>query len=106
MKRLFSLLALLTFTTGLLSPLAALAQAATGQLKDFEITAPTEVNINEAFNVTIKAVGEDGNKLSTYEGMVYIETNKALADVVFPTIDGEAGYKFGLSDQGEHEIQK
>jgi len=66
MKRLFSSLTLIALFASNLSPLT-LAQAAPSELKDFQITAPTEVIINEAFDVKITALDAAGKKLEKYE---------------------------------------
>jgi hypothetical protein len=66
MKRFFSLCFLLIFSSAqLLIPFVFAAEEP--QLKSFEIVAPTEVNINEGFDITITALGEDGKKLTKYE---------------------------------------
>lgn len=104
MNRLLSLLTatILIFTQ--LSPFVIYAQTATTALKDFEITVATEVNINEAFDMTVKAVDAAGKKLDKYEGTIFFDTNNNTADVVLPFENGE--YKFTLSDQGEHTFSK
>lgn len=80
------------------------------RIKDLKIDAPTEVNVNEAFNVTITAIGEDDKVLTKYEGNVVFETVTNEANFTFPkstnTDDGDWGYQFQLSDQGVHTIEK
>lgn len=104
MNRLLSLLTatILFFTQ--LSPFVLYAQTTTAELKDFEITVPEEVNINEAFDMKVRAIDAAGKKLDKYEGTIFFDTNNNTADVVLPYEDGE--YKFTLSDQGEHTFQK
>ncbi len=38
--------------------------------------------------------------------MIYIETAANLQDVIFPMYDGESGYKFIATDNGEHTFKK
>lgn len=104
MNRLLSFLALTTFFFAPLSPLVTYAQTTATELKNFEITAPTEVIVNEAFDMTVKAVDAGGKKLDKYEGTIFFDTNNNPADVVLPFEDGE--YQFTLNDQGEHTFQK
>lgn len=104
MNRLLSSLTLVAFFFAQLFPIVSLAQTTAGTIKDFEIVAPTEVIVNEAFDVTVKALDESGKKLDKYEGTIFFDTNQNPADVTLPFEDGE--YQFTLSDQGEHTFQK
>jgi hypothetical protein len=103
MNRLFSSLTLIALFVSQFTPFVAFAQAAT-DLKDFTITAPTEVIVNEAFDITVEAVDGAGKKLDKYEGTIFFDTNNNPADVVLPFEDGE--YQFTLNDQGKHTFQK
>ncbi len=109
MKRFFSLCFLIVFALVQLVIPTVLAVDAP-KLKDLKIEAPTEVNVNEAFNVTITAIGEDDKPLTKYEGNVVFETVTNEANFTFPKStnpdDGDWGYQFQLSDQGVHTIEK
>lgn len=83
MNRLLSTLTLITLFVSQLTPFFALAQA-TAELKDFKITAPTEVIVNEAFDVTVEAQDGAGKTLDKYEGTIFFDTNNNPADVVLP----------------------
>jgi hypothetical protein len=75
-------------------------------VKNFEITAPTEVKINEAFDITVKAMSADSQKITNYEGTIYFDNlNRPPADVILPSF-GDDGYTFMLSDQWEHTFSK
>jgi len=103
MNRLFSSLTLIALFVSQFTPFVAFAQTAT-DLKDFTITAPTEVIVNEAFDIAVEAVDGAGKKLDKYEGTIFFDTNNNPADVVLPFEDGE--YQFTLNDQGKHTFQK
>lgn len=103
MNRLLSSLTLLSFLVVQFTPFLASAQAA-AELKDFKITAPTEVIVNEAFDLTVEAVDGAGKTLDKYEGTIFFDTNNNPADVTLPFEDGE--YQFTLNDQGKHVFQK
>jgi hypothetical protein len=104
MKRLFSSLTLIAFFFVQLFPIIATAQAAEVKLSDFEISVPSEVFINEAFDMTVTALDKSGKKHTTYEGTIFFDTNSSTADVTLPFEEGE--YQFKLSDQGVHTFQK
>lgn len=103
MNRLLSTLTLITLFVSQLTPFFALAQA-TAELKDFKITAPTEVIVNEAFDVTVEAQDGAGKTLDKYEGTIFFDTNNNPADVVLPFEEWE--YQFTLNDQGKHTFQE
>jgi len=103
MKRLFSSLTLVALLVSNFSSVT-LAQATPSELKDFQITAPTEVIINEAFDVKITALDAAGKKLEKYEGTIFFDTDSNPSDIVMPGEEGE--YQFKLNDQGEHTFQK
>lgn len=104
MNRLLSSITLAALFLSQFTPLLVSAQAAATELKNFEITAPTEVFVDEAFDMTVKAVDAAGVKLDTYEGTIFFDTNNNPTDVVLPFENGE--YKFTLNNQGEHTFQK
>jgi hypothetical protein len=104
MNRLLSTLTLIAFFFAQLSPIVATAQAAATELNDFEITVPSEVIVNEAFDMTVTALNEAGKKYDKYEGTIFFDTNSNLSDVVLPFENWE--YQFTLSDQGTHTFQK
>lgn len=104
MKRLFSSLTLIAFFFVQLFPIIATAQATTTELNDFEITVPSEVIVNEAFDMTVTALDKSGKKYEKYEGTIFFDTNSNPADVTLPFEDWE--YQFTLSDQGVHTFQK
>lgn len=103
MNRLLSSLTLLTFFVAQFTPFAVSAQA-TAELKDFKITAPTEVIVNEAFDITVEAQDGAGKTLDKYEGTIFFDTNNNPADVTLPFEEGE--YQFTLNDQGKHTFQE
>lgn len=106
MRRIVSVFSLLCFSLVQLSPFLAFAADKNIDVKDFEVTAPTEVKVNEAFDIWIKAVDTTGKKLSTYEGTVYFDVRKGSdTDVTLPSSSDE-WYTFQLSDQGEHTFSK
>lgn len=103
MNRLLSSITLTFLLASQFLSLAVSAQEAVA-LKDFKIEAPTEVFINEAFDLTIEAVDGAGKKLDKYEGTVFFDTNNNPADVVLPFENGE--YQFTLNDAGKHTFAK
>ena len=87
-------------------PFFAFAQTKNIEVKNFDVTFPAEVKVNEAFDMTVKALGADGKKIADYEGTVYFDNvNRPPADVTLPSF-GDDGYTFILSDQGEHTFSK
>ncbi|MCB9806512.1 hypothetical protein H6768_01180 [Candidatus Peribacteria bacterium] len=67
MNRFFSYLTLIALFCAQLSPFTVLAQSTEATLKDFEITVPSEVIINEAFDMKVKALDSSGKKYDKYE---------------------------------------
>ncbi len=104
MKRLLSSLSLIAFFFVQISPVLVVAQTAATELNDFEISVPSEVIVNEAFDMTVTALNEAGKKYDKYEGTIFFDTNNSPTDVVLPFENGE--YQFTLSDQGTHTFQK
>lgn len=104
MNRILSYLTLIAIFFAQLSPIVAVAQATETELNDFEVTVPSQVIVNEAFDMTVTALNEAGKKYDKYEGTIFFDTNSNPADVVLPFEDGE--YQFTLSDQGTHTFQK
>lgn len=88
-------------------PVIVFAQKKNIDVKDFDVTIPSEtVKVNEAFDLTVKAMDAGGKKITDYEGTVYFDNvNRPPADVVLPSF-GDEGYAFQLSDQGEHTFAK
>jgi hypothetical protein len=106
MRRIVSLLSLLFFSLTQFSSFLVFAAEKNVAVKSFDITFPAEVKINEAFDLTVKALGADGKKIADYEGTVYFDNvNRPPADVTLPSF-GDDGYTFILSDQGEHTFSK
>ncbi len=106
MKRFFSFLTLSAFLIWQLFIPSFAQSTTTTTLWGFELTVPAEVIVNEAFDVTVKALDTNGQKFSTYEGTVYFDIEGGSASDIFPFNDDNEWYKFTLSDQGEHTFQK
>lgn len=104
MNRFLSYLSLLALFCAQISPFVAYAQATGTALKDFTLTVPSQVIVNEAFDMTVEALDTAGKSLSTYEGTIFFDTNNNPSDVTLPFEEGE--YQFTLSDQGKHTFQK
>lgn len=51
MRRIVSILSLLSFSLVQLAPFITFAQTKNIDVKDFETTAPAEVKVNEAFDI-------------------------------------------------------
>ena len=99
MRRIATLITLSSLLFAQFFPFAVLAQKKNIDVKDFDVTFPEEVIINEAFDMTVKAVDAGGKKITDYEGTVYFDNvNRPPADVVLPSF-GDEGYTFQLSDQ-------
>ncbi len=106
MRRIVSILSLLSFSLVQLAPFITFAQTKNIDVKDFETTAPTEVKVNEAFDIWVTALDGAGKKMSTYEGTIYFDVRKGTAtDVTLPSFWDE-WYLFKLSDEGTHTFAK
>lgn len=106
MRRIVTFFILTSLLISQVAPFIAFGQKKNVSLKDFDVTFPAEVKINEAFDITVKAVDAGGKKVTDYEGTVYFDNvNRPPADVVLPSF-GDEGYKYQLSDQGEHSFAK
>ncbi len=104
MRRIVSSFILLSIIIAQIIPFVAFGQEKNINVSDFEVTAPTEVKVNEAFDITVKALGDDKKKITTYQGTVYFDNNNSPpANVTLPFEDG---YEYQLSDQGEHTFTK
>ena len=93
-----------TDTTATANPTANTDSKNTSTLKDFDVAAPTQVNVNEAFDVTVKALDASGKVIPNYDGTIYFDSKNSPNDIVFPFQSGE--YKFIASDQGVHTFAK
>ncbi len=90
MRRIVSIFSLLCFSLLQLSPFLAFAADKNIDVKDFDVTAPTEVKVNEAFDIGVKAVDTTGKKLSTYEGTIYFDVRKGTdTDITMPPSSDE-----------------
>lgn len=108
MRRIVTFLQISVLVISQILPFFAFAQAKNITVKSFEVTFPEKVIVNEAFDITVKALWADGKKIDNYEGTIYCGSlNRPPADVVLPVCDdaGE-GYTFTLSDQWEHTFSK
>lgn len=107
MRRIATFFILGAFLLTQASPFIAFAQKKNIDVKDFDVSIPTEtVKVNEAFDLTVKATDTTGKKITDYEGTVYFDNvNRPPADVVLPSF-GDEWYTFQLSDQGEHTFSK
>lgn len=104
MNRLFSYITLFAIFLAQLSPFIAFAQAADTALKDFTITVPSQVIVNEAFDMTVEAIDAAGKTFGKYEGTIFFDTNSNPSDVTLPFKDEL--YQFTLSDQGKRTFSK
>jgi|GEM_PF-1192860 len=104
MNRLFSYITLFAIFLAQLSPFIAFSQVADATLKDFTITVPSQVIVNEAFDMTVEALDTAGKTFGKYEGIIFFDSNNNPGDVTLPFENGE--YQFTLSDQGKHTFQK
>lgn len=82
---------------GLVSPLFAFAA-----IDSLELITPESVQVNESFDVTVRILDVDGQKVTDFEGMIFFLVD-GDDDAVIPF---ESGYNFQLSDQWEHTFAK
>ena len=105
MRRIVSIFSLVCLSLVQLSPFIALA-APNIDVKDFDVTAPAQVKVNEAFDIGVTALDTTGKKNTIYEGTIYFDIRKgSTTDVTLPSF-GDQGYLFQLSDQGTHTFAK
>jgi len=60
---------------------------------------PSSFNVNDAVDITIKAVTADGNVVNTYQGDVFIEIG-GIVDSADYTVPSDGLYTFMPEDQG------
>ncbi|MCB9806319.1 hypothetical protein H6768_00125 [Candidatus Peribacteria bacterium] len=69
-----------------------------GSLKRFSVTFPKEVKVNTPFNLTIKALDQNGNTLTNYTGTLYFDLmSGAYSNITLPINDD--GYQFTSTDK-------
>jgi hypothetical protein len=103
MKKFLSLLASFGLLFGNLGiATAATATASAVKADHFEVTVAATAKVQEALDVTIKAVDKAGNQVKNYLGTVYItvETDPKA------TVPYEEGYTFVTGDQGTKTFSK
>lgn len=92
---------LLTYILALGSVLSlGLAQA---EFAGFEIDTPDTVNTNEAIDITVRALDEDGNIYPDYSGTMFFDV-EGDDDAIIPNILD--GYTFTGADEGVHTFSK
>lgn len=90
MKKLF-LLPILALVAALVYPVYAASVAS------LVVEVPTTIGVNQAVDLTVKAVDASGSPVKDYSSIIYMEaTVDAYDDVVFPS-DGV--YEFTAQDQ-------
>ena len=95
MRRLFSSILALAATLSL-----GMVQA---DFAGFEIDAPDVVNTNEAIDITVRALDEDGNVYKDYAGTMFFDV-EGDDDAIIPNILD--GYTFTGADEGVHTFSK
>jgi predicted nucleic acid-binding Zn-ribbon protein len=70
-------------------------------IPDFGVVAPTQIFVNEGFDITVTALNFFGVKFDTYRGKVFFDTTTyPVGDIIFPLENGK--YQFTAADLGSH----
>lgn len=61
---------------------------APGTLSSFDVIAPTEVNVNEPFDITIRALDKKGAIITNYQSVLYFDLlTGSYANITLPLLD-------------------
>lgn len=78
------------------------AADAPAKVDHFEVTVPATAKVQEAVDITVKAVDKAGNQVKNYLGTIYITVeNDAKATVPY-----QEGYTFVTADEGIKTFSK
>jgi hypothetical protein len=113
MRRFFSfIIAFIYIAVFVISPVVSAQGTNNGDVATtapaFELIFPGTVKVNEAFDVTVKALNQDGSANTKYEGAIYFSVTPGGSGATIPAdFDGSGvEYKFQLSEQGQHTFSK